>query len=52
MTTRLTIALTGGVLACAALLGGSFGLASARAATKFGSDLRNRHGEVVRPHYV
>ena len=52
MTRRLTVALTGGVLACAALLVVSFGLASARAATKVGSDLRNRHGEVVRPRFV
>jgi hypothetical protein len=49
MTRRLTIALTVGVLACAALLVASFGLASAQAATKFGSDLKNRHGSVIRP---
>jgi hypothetical protein len=50
MTPRLTIALTGGVLACAALLVASFDLASAQAATKFGSDLHNKRGKVVGPN--
>jgi hypothetical protein len=45
---RLITALAA-MLACAALLVVSVGLASARAATKFGSDLKNRHGTVIRP---
>jgi hypothetical protein len=51
MTRRLTIALGSGMLACAALPIGLVGLAPAQAATKFGSDLKNRHGEVIRPQW-
>jgi hypothetical protein len=50
MTARPIVARTGRALACASLLVVSFGLASAHAATKFGSDLK-RHGGVIRPQW-
>jgi hypothetical protein len=52
MTRRPIIALTGGVFACAALLVVSFDLAHAHAATKFGSDLKNKRGKVVGPNHL
>jgi hypothetical protein len=52
MTRRLIVTLASGMLACTALLVVSFSFPSAQAATKFGSDLKNRHGSVIWPNHL